>query len=83
MERLLEEYYALDAEDVVGGVACRFRYRTVAPAQYGLGVEDVLTLSDKDLNQVVGLKRLAPYRCDPAFTESLVRQVIVMLACIK
>lgn len=33
------------------------------PDSFGLAVEDILGLEDKDLNQVVGLKKLAPYRC--------------------
>jgi protein KRI1 len=31
---------------------------------YGLSAEEVLAMSDKDLNQIVGLKQLAPYRDD-------------------
>jgi protein KRI1 len=58
----MEEYYALDCEDFVAGLPCRFRYKTVAPDKYGLKTEEVLTLSDKELNQVVSLKKLAPYR---------------------
>ena len=41
--------------------ACR--YKEVQPDSFGLAVEDILGLEDKDLNQVVGLKKLAPYRC--------------------
>lgn len=58
----LEEYYALDCEDFVAGLPCRFRYKAVAPDKYGLRTEEILTLSDKELNQVVSLKKLAPYR---------------------
>ncbi|PSC75398.1 KRI1-like protein [Micractinium conductrix] len=62
VQRLLEEYYKLDYEDVVGGVPTRFRYKEVQPDSFGLEVEDILALEDKELNSVVGLKRLAPYR---------------------
>jgi len=62
--KLLEEYYKLDYEDVVAGIPTRFRYRSVPKQDFGLGVEDILALDDKELNQVVGLKKLAPYRDD-------------------
>ena len=62
----MEEYYALDCEDFVAGLPCRFRYKAVAADRYGLKTEEVLALSDKELNQVVSLKKLAPYReADP------------------
>ena len=32
--------------------ACRFRYRQVSKADYGLRIEDILGLDSKDLNQV-------------------------------
>ena len=62
----MEEYYALDCEDFVAGLPCRFRYKAVAADRYGLKTEEVLALTDKELNQVVSLKKLAPYReADP------------------
>lgn len=36
----------------------------VPQASFGLSVDDILALPDKDLNQVVGLRRLAPYRAE-------------------
>jgi protein KRI1 len=62
LQRLLEDYYKLDYEDNIGGLPCRFRYRQVEAESFGLTADDVLTLSDKQLNSVVGLKLLAPYR---------------------
>ena len=49
------------------GAPCR--YRRVPRAEYGLSTADILRLQDRELNQVVGLKRIAPYRPD----EGLVR----------
>jgi len=37
LQRLVEEYYKLDYEDNIGGLACRFRYRHVS-ALVGLGL---------------------------------------------
>lgn len=42
--------------------ASGFRYRPVPKQDYGLDIVDLLQLDAKELNQVVGLKRLAPYR---------------------
>lgn len=63
LKRLLEEYHKLNYEDHVGGINTRFRYKEVEPETYGLTVEEILMMDDKELNQVVGLKRVAaPYR---------------------
>jgi protein KRI1 len=39
-----------------------FRYVPVAQAPYGLNASEILLADDKDLNEYVGLKKLAPYR---------------------
>jgi protein KRI1 len=63
IKRLLEEYHKLDYEDHVGGIPTRFRYKEVQPENYGLSIEEILMMDDKELNQVVGLKKVAaPYR---------------------
>ena len=41
-----------------------FRYRETSPLTYGLSASDILLASDSQLNQYVGLKRLAAFR-DP------------------
>lgn len=40
----------------------RFRYREVSPESYGLTANDILLADDKQLNEFVGLKKLASYR---------------------
>eukprot|EP00884_Botryococcus_braunii_P009714 jgi/Botrbrau1/18744/Bobra.0386s0067.1 len=62
--RMMEQYNALEGEDRIGDLVCRFRYREVPATDYGLAPEDVLSLTDKELNQIVGMKRLATYRDD-------------------
>ena len=62
MNKLLAEYDKLDYEDDIGGLKTRFHYRTVAKEDYGLSTDEILRLNDKELNQLVGLKRMAPYR---------------------
>ena len=43
-----------------------FRYREVSPAAFGLTPLDILTASDAQLNEFIGLKKLAPYRAHEA-----------------
>ncbi|GAX72819.1 hypothetical protein CEUSTIGMA_g274.t1 [Chlamydomonas eustigma] len=62
VQKLLEEYYQLDYEDNIGGLRTRFRYKEVPAQTFGLSAEDILFRNDKELNQVIGLKRLAPYQ---------------------
>eukprot|EP00210_Caulerpa_lentillifera_P001756 g1686.t1 len=64
--RLFNEYYNLDYEDDIDGVKTRYRYMKVPKQNYGLSVEDILCLDDKELNEFVGLRRLNPYRDDLA-----------------
>jgi len=65
LEKKMEEYYKLDAEDFIGGdLPTRFKYKEVAPKMFGLTTRDILLMDDKALNQIVGLKKLAPYRDD-------------------
>ena len=67
--RALDEYYGLDYEDRIGDVKCRFRYRDVPKKSYDLDAATILAMSDKELNQVVPLKKMAPYRGDSGKKE--------------
>ncbi|XP_024988854.1 protein KRI1 homolog [Cynara cardunculus var. scolymus] len=60
----LEEYYKLDYEDTIGDLKTRFKYRTVNKNTYGLKAKEILAVDDKELNQLVPLKKLATYRED-------------------
>lgn len=42
--------------------APKFRYREVSPESYGLTANDILMADDKQLNEFVGLKKLASWR---------------------
>lgn len=65
LDQKIKDLYNLDYEDIIGGdIACRFKYQTVPKATFGLGIEDVLMTDDKELNQMVSIKKLAPYRED-------------------
>jgi protein KRI1 len=60
-DELMEEYYALNYEDVVGGdVYTRFKYTKTDPEDYGLTAEEILLADDAELNKYIGMKALAP-----------------------
>ncbi|GAA5800081.1 KRI1-like family C-terminal-domain-containing protein [Helicostylum pulchrum] len=61
IDNLLEEYYALNYEDVIGGdLFTRFKYTKTEPEDYGLTPEEILLADDAELNKYIGIKSLAP-----------------------
>lgn len=46
----------------VAGMPTRFRYTTTPKSSYGLTPTEILLADEKDLNEYVGVKKLAPYR---------------------
>ncbi|KAL6142993.1 hypothetical protein ACLB2K_061268 [Fragaria x ananassa] len=60
-KEMLDEYYKLDYEDTIGDLKTRFRYAKIKPNRFGLTTAEVLMMDEKDLNQYVSLKKLAPY----------------------
>lgn len=63
LENLLDEYYNMDFEDLIGGgsIKTRFKYRKVGKEDFGLTEDEILLLDDKQLNKLVSLKKYRPY----------------------
>lgn len=62
-KKLADEYRSLEFEDVIGGdLTTRFHYTRVPKTKYGLSPAEILLADDKDLNEVVALKHIQPYR---------------------
>jgi protein KRI1 len=62
VERLMDEYYSLDYEDIIGGTPVRFKYKKVDKETFHMDAEEILAADDRELNHAVSLKYLAPYR---------------------
>ncbi|OBZ85631.1 Protein KRI1 [Choanephora cucurbitarum] len=63
LKQLVDEYYKLNYEDVVGGdVFTRFKYVRTEPENFGLSNEEILLADDAALNKYMTMKALAPYR---------------------
>ncbi|OVA17669.1 KRR1 interacting protein 1 [Macleaya cordata] len=61
LDKDLEEYYKLDYEDTIGDLKTRFKYASVPSQRYGLSAKELLKMDDKELNDYVPLKKIAPY----------------------
>ncbi|KAG0151841.1 hypothetical protein CROQUDRAFT_667555 [Cronartium quercuum f. sp. fusiforme G11] len=58
----LDEYHKLDYEDVIGDLPTRFKYTKVEPDPLRMTPAEILMATDAELNDIIGLKKLAPYR---------------------
>jgi len=60
-DKMMDELYKLDYEDIIGDMPTRFKYRTVEKNSFGLSTEEVLFAKDSTLKQFVSLKKMATY----------------------
>lgn len=69
MDELFDEYNNIDFEDVIsGGIKTRYSYIDVPADDFGLTDAEIFFADEKILNQMISIKKLAPYR-DSALTS--------------
>ncbi|KAJ7188861.1 Krr1-domain-containing protein [Mycena filopes] len=64
LDEWMDEVYALDFNDLVGGMPTRFHYASVAPQTFALTPVEILLAKDSELNEYMSVKKYAPYRAD-------------------
>ncbi|RMZ86891.1 hypothetical protein DV736_g5884, partial [Chaetothyriales sp. CBS 134916] len=64
IEALVDDQLKLDLKASAKSSTASFRYRATSPQSFGLTAHDILLAEDAQLNQFVGLKKLAAFR-DP------------------
>ncbi|KAK4684486.1 protein KRI1, partial [Tremellales sp. Uapishka_1] len=62
VKEAMEEYKKLDYEDMIGDLPTRFKYTPSAPVNFGLTPIEILLATDSELNQLVSVKHIAPYK---------------------
>lgn len=62
VQKYMDEVYALEFNDMVGDLPTRFKYVNVPASSYALDPVEILLASDKELNEYMSIKRLAPYK---------------------
>jgi len=73
LQKYLEEYYQLDYEDMIGDLPCKFKYIKVRSDNYGIDSASILGSDEKELNRIVSLKKLRPYRDDQGKVSKKIR----------
>jgi len=59
---MMDEYYGIDYGDTIGDMKTRFKYAQTKPNKFCMSAPEILLMDDKELNQHVPLKKLAPYQ---------------------
>ncbi|KAI0048814.1 hypothetical protein FA95DRAFT_997648 [Auriscalpium vulgare] len=62
LDKYMEDLFELEFNDLVAGQPTRFRYTPVAKSAYALTPAEILVADDRDLNEYMGIKKIAPYR---------------------
>ncbi|XP_061339699.1 uncharacterized protein LOC133286313 isoform X2 [Gastrolobium bilobum] len=77
-QTLMDDYYKLDYEDTIGDLKTRFKYAKTKPNRFGMSASEIILMDDKELNQYVSLKKLAPYQEEEWKLSKLKRYTLKM-----
>lgn len=61
LDSFLEQSYALDFDDIAGGMPTRFRYRQVASNDFGLTAEELLFGEERQLRKWAPVRKIVKY----------------------
>ena len=59
-ESMVDEFYKLNYEDLIGDILTWFKYRTVDKNRYVLSTREILFSKDTALKHLVSLNNMAP-----------------------
>ncbi|OWZ60901.1 hypothetical protein AYX15_06854, partial [Cryptococcus neoformans] len=62
LKEAVDSYNALAHEDIIEDMPTRFKYTPSAPASFGLTPVEILLATDDELNKLVTMKGIAPYK---------------------
>merc|ERR1712232_446286 len=63
LDEYMDEYFKMDYEDIIGGdLPTRFKYTQVPARTYGMTPEFILQKTDTELQELLPLKAIAPFR---------------------
>ncbi|WVQ84513.1 hypothetical protein IAT38_006667 [Cryptococcus sp. DSM 104549] len=63
LKATVDSYNALAHEDIIAGsIPTRFKYTPSAPASFGLTPAEILLATDEELNKLVSVRSIAPYK---------------------
>ncbi|KAF8526002.1 KRI1-like family C-terminal-domain-containing protein [Hysterangium stoloniferum] len=83
IQEYMDEVYGMDFNDMIGDMPTRFSYTPVSAQSYSLTPAEILLATDGELNEYMGLKKIAPYRKDGRWDTKRVDRLKELKAKLK
>jgi len=83
VQEYMDEVYSMDFNDMIGDMPTRFSYTPVSAQSYSLTPAEILLATDAELNEYMGLKKIAPYRKDVRWDTKRVDRLKELKAKLK